>query len=162
MHKSIIVLMLLMVSTSLLSGISVVRKGSWTPICSGVWISQHNRYDKALEAVINHGEDCDIKPPSRFEIRFDSEPEPITETKDLEISWSTPTRREDDTEITSIDRFNLYFAFNGGIQNIIQVEADTNLYTLANVAAGSYNIQVSTVSNGVEGKPSAPITIQVN
>lgn len=137
---------------------SITMKGKWTPICNGVEVSQHNRYDKALEVVINQNYDCDIIPPDRFEYRSGTiEPAQLVT---IAISWDKPTELEDGTALKTIDRFNIYYDFNGVFQDVIEVEADSVMYTLADVAAGSYSFQISTVSNGVEGKKSDAVIIQ--
>ena len=155
MKASVAAVALLLVSVAAL-GITVTRKGYWTPVCSGIAISKHNRYDKALTAAINHGGNCDIIPPSRFEVV--TEPD-HAETMDILVSWQPPTRREDDSHIDKIDRLNLYYSFDGGVQSIIQVEATSNSYTLSDVAAGSYSFQMSTVSHGREGKKTPLVQI---
>lgn len=164
MRRLLIGLTLFAIAFSAIATPREVRKGYWVPVCDGVEISRHTRYGKALLAVVNHGSDCDIIPPV-FEVRFKQgqklEPEPEPELNDLKISWTTPARNEDGTEIKTIDRFNLYWGLTGSFQNVVQVEADSNSYTLAGLSAGSYSIYMSTVSNGDEGKPSAPITVDV-
>lgn len=165
MIKYIVLVALVVISFVSSANISIVMKGRWTTVCDGKWISQHNRYDKALEAVINQNTDCDILPPQRFEIRLsEPEPEPTTEppqTTSIAVSWDIPTRREDGTALTTIDRFNIYYDFDGVLQDVIEAEASSTLYTLANVQAGSYSFRVSTISEGVEGKKSDAVTIQV-
>jgi hypothetical protein len=157
----LLTLALLVFSSILLAGnITITMKGKWVPVCDGVEISQHNRYDKALEAVINKDSNCDIIPPDRFEIRRQPLIEEVQQN-DIALSWELPTKREDGSALNTIDRFNLYQTFNDGSTIIIEVESTATSLTLANVAAGSYHFQISTVSEGIEGAKSPPITVEL-
>lgn len=169
MIKYVVLVAFVVISFVSSANISIVMKGRWTTVCNGKWISQHNRYDKALAVVINQNTDCDILPPQRFEIRL-SEPEPTEpdeptteppQTTSIAVSWGTPTRREDGTALETIDRFNIYYDFDGVLQDVIEVEAVSLMYTLADVQAGRYSFRVSAVSDGVEGKKSDAVTVQV-
>ena len=157
MRNLFLCLTMLLVSAAAFGSISIVMKGYFTPVCDGLAISKHTRLDKAFVAAINHGGDCDILPPVRYEIRLHNESEPVAETKDIYLSWSLPNENEDGSTITSIDRFNLYWGLAGSFQNVIQVEATSVNYTLANVSQGTYSFYMTTVSGGVEGNPSASI-----
>jgi hypothetical protein len=152
---------LLVFSGVLVAGnITITMKGYWVPVCDGVKISQHNRYDKALEAVINKNSNCDIIPPDRFEIRRQSLIEEV-QLDGIFLSWELPTEKEDGSALNIIDRLNLYQTFDDGSTIIIEVESTAASLTLADVAAGSYHFQISTVSEGIEGAKSLPITVEL-
>jgi len=152
-------IILLVFSASIQAEVSIIRKGPWVAVCDGHFISQHNRYDKALAAALNQMANCNIIPPQRWEIRHTSI---IKEEKsnDILLNWDIPTKNEDGSTLTIIDRYNLYQTFNGGDTSIIEVQADSTNITLADVAAGYYSFQMSTVSEGLEGEKS-PV-VQVN
>ncbi len=81
---------------------------------------------------------------------------------DIELTWTSPTEKEDGSAITSIDRFNLYYSIDNVVQNAIEIQADANSYTLVDVAQGAHTFQISTVSEGLEGEASSPITVSVS
>lgn len=153
-------IILLAFSTAIHAEISIVMKGPWVAVCNGQFISQHNRYDKALQSAINQMADCNIIPPVRWEIRHTSI---IKEEKsnDILLSWDIPEKREDGSDLNIIDRFNLYQTFNGGDTSIIEVQADSTSLTLANLSDGLYSFQMSTVSEGLEGKKSPSFQIEL-
>ena len=152
-------IILLAFSTTIHAEVSIVMKGPWIAVCNGQFISQHNRYDKALQSALNQMTNCDIIPPVRWEIRHTSIIKE-EQSSDIILSWDIPKQREDGSDLNIIDRFNLYQTFNDGDSSIIEVQADSTSLTLADYAAGSYSFQMSTVSEGLEGKKS-PL-VQVN
>jgi hypothetical protein len=151
MIKRILFLMLL---TSIAnSELSIVMKGNWIAECGGVQVSLHNRYDKALESAINQKKNCNIIPPTRFEITFSE----VMQLKNIELTWDLPGLREDGSEIEKIDRFIIYVYFNGVFQNTIEVSGTATVYELLEVETGTYEFQISTVESGQEGNKSPKI-----
>ena len=131
--------------------LTIVMKGNWLTQCSGVIVSTHNRYDKALESAINQNKHCNVIPPSRFEVSVDTQP------RSIELTWDLPELREDGSKIEKIDRFNIYIYFNDVLQNTIEVAGDVISYQLSEVETGNYSFQISTVEDGQEGKLSPKI-----
>jgi len=152
-------IILLVFSTAIQAEVSIIMKGPWIAVCEGQFISQHNRYDKALQSALNQMKDCNIIPPQRWEVRHVS-PNQEEKSNDILLSWEIPRKREDGSDLNIIDRYNLYQTFNGGDKSVIEVQADSTSLTLADVAAGSYTFQMSTVSKGLEGEK-APL-VRVN
>ncbi len=148
---------LLIYSSLSVASITITMKGKWSPTCNGVVISEHKQFTKAVEAVINQNVECDIIPPDRFEIRHE-----VVEPKSIKLTWDLPTEYEDGRALTIIDRFNLYQTFNDGGQMLIEVQASSTEYVLANVSRGVYTFKISTVSEGLEGKPSKAISVTVD
>ena len=134
--------------------VSIVMKGNWLTECSGVIVSTHNRYDKALESAINQNKNCNVIPPTRFEVSVDTQP------KSIELTWDLPELREDGSKIEKIDRFNIYIYFNDILQNTIEVSGNATSYQLLEVETGNYSFQISTVEDDQEGQLS-PMIYQV-
>jgi hypothetical protein len=80
---------------------------------------------------------------------------------DIELTWQTPTEREDGSAITAIDRFNIYHSVDNVVQEPIEVQANAINHTLVDVASGSYTFQISTVESGLEGELSDPVNVDV-
>ena len=135
---------------------SIVMKGDWITQCNGAQVSNHNRYDKALESAINQKTDCDIIPPLRIEVRTDRE------TKGILLTWDLPELRTDGSKIEQIDRFNIYVYFDGIFQNIIEVSGASTSFQLFEVKTGNYSFQISTVELGQEGQLSSKIFQEIN
>ncbi len=153
----LLLLALLIYSSLSVASITITMKGKWSPTCNGVVISEHNRYDKALEVAINQDAECDIIPPDRFEIRHE-----VVEPKSITLTWDLPTEYEDGRALTIIDRFNIYQTVNDGSQMLIKVQASRTEYVLADVSPGVYTFKISTVSEGLEGKLSKPTIITID
>ena len=131
--------------------ISIVKRGDWLVICDGVQISNHDRYDKAIQSAINQSKDCDILPPLRIEVRW------IKDKPAILLTWDIPTEREDGSSIESIDKFIIYHAISGAIQDPIEVSGSATQYTLLEVAQGSHAFEISTVEDGQEGRKSPTV-----
>lgn len=137
-------------------GISLVMKGTWKVSCNDALISQHNRYDKAIEAVVNQNKDCHIIPPDRIEIRL-SDTTPKNQT--VTLSWSIPTLREDGADLNLSDIAG-YFIYESGVQYFVS-GGETVEYSLT-LPIRVYSFTISTVTkDGVEGKKSEAVTTQV-
>ena len=157
-------LLLFMIAGAAFGSVSITMKGKWVPTCDGIEISSHNRFDKALEASINHGSDCDIIPPSRFEIRHreaqtepEPEPEAEPETHIIELSWSIPTQRENGTELKESD-IEGYFIYADNVQYFV-FEGNATSYTLE-LFKGPHSFTISTLTiDGIEGAQSQIINI---
>jgi len=74
------------------------------------------------------------------------------------LTWDTPTEYEDGRSLTQIDRYVIYYSIDNVVQDPIEVPASNVDYTLVDIAQGRYIFQISTVSLGVEGLKSNPIT----
>lgn len=86
----------------------------------------------------------------------------VVSAADIQLTWDKPEVYEDGSALTTIDRFNIYYSIDNAVQDVIEVQADANSYTLADVAAGSHTFQISTVSEDVEGERSDPVNVPVN
>jgi len=143
-----------------MGSVSVTMKGRWLAECSGVTVSEHNRYDKALESVFNNGGNCDIIPPDRFEVRSSyREPEAPAEPEQQQIAftWNIPTRREDGTNLALSDISGYIIRWGDGEHIIEGSETVSKVLTLP---TGSYSFTISTITtDGTESAPSAAITI---
>lgn len=80
---------------------------------------------------------------------------------DIQLTWTTPTGREDGSQIESVDRFNIYQTFNNGDQIVYEVVSTSTNYQIPNVETGNYTFQISTVEAGQEGALSDPISLNV-
>lgn len=81
---------------------------------------------------------------------------------DIQLNWEAPTQYEDGSALTKIDRYNIYYTVDNVLQDVIEVSATATDYTLVDVAQGTYVFQISTVSNGNEGKVSTPAVVNVD
>ncbi|MDC0600108.1 hypothetical protein OAO65_02240 [Flavobacteriales bacterium] len=79
----------------------------------------------------------------------------------IELTWVTPTGREDGTAIQSIDRFNIYHSIDNVIQDSIEVSATDISYTVSEAQEGIHVFQISTVELGQEGEKSAAVSAPI-
>ena len=80
---------------------------------------------------------------------------------DIQLTWETPTEREDGSQIDTIDRYNIYHSVDNVVQDTIEAQANSLAYTLVDVAQGSHTFQISTVEGGLEGVLSDPVNVDV-
>lgn len=85
----------------------------------------------------------------------------IAQAADIVLTWTTPTEREDGSQIKQIDRFNLYHTANNVLQSAIEVSADSTSFQVSDVEAGTHTFQISTVEYGREGALSEPVSMSV-
>lgn len=83
----------------------------------------------------------------------------ITLAADIQLTWDTPTEREDGSTIQEIERYNLYYTLNNVLQDTIQIDALSNTYTIQDIEVGTHIIQISTVADSLESKLSDSKTI---
>lgn len=69
---------------------------------------------------------------------------------DIIIKWNQPETLEDGSEITSIDRFNIYHTANNGSESAIEVDSNDTSYQISDIETGNHSFQITTVSNGIE------------
>ena len=50
----------------------------------------------------------------------------ISTAADIQLTWGTPTEREDGTAIQEIQGYNLYYTLNNVLQDLIEVDAASN------------------------------------
>ena len=86
----------------------------------------------------------------------------ITAATDIQLTWSTPELREDGSTIQEIERYNLYYTVNNVLQDVIEIDASANTYTIQDIEIGTHILQISTVESGLEGELSAPVTLSTS
>ena len=86
----------------------------------------------------------------------------VSTAADIQLTWGTPTEREDGTAIQEIQGYNLYYTLNNVLQDVIEVDASANSYTIQNISTGNHTIQISTVEAGSEGDLSDPVTVSTS
>lgn len=79
----------------------------------------------------------------------------------IELTWSTPTEREDGSLIEVIDRYDINFSIEGVDQPIIPVDSVNNSYYLIDVSPDDYVFKIRTVENGLVGRYSSPVSTNV-
>ena len=80
---------------------------------------------------------------------------------DIQLTWDTPTEREDGSKIESIDRFNIYHTIDGSSTNIIEVDAAFLEYKILDAKEGAHAFQISVVELGREGIKSDVVPVMV-
>tara|TARA_R110000772_G_scaffold199263_1_gene309877 strand:- start:44 stop:382 length:339 start_codon:yes stop_codon:yes gene_type:complete len=80
---------------------------------------------------------------------------------DIQLTWDTPTEREDGTAIETIDRFNIYHTADGGGTNIIEVDPTLLSYKILDAQEGAHAFQISAVELGQEGVKSDVVPVVV-
>lgn len=83
----------------------------------------------------------------------------ISVATDLKLNWVKPELNQDGTAIQEIEKHNLYYTINNVLQDIIEVSALSDSYTIQNIKAGTHTLQVSTVADGTESELSTPKTV---
>jgi len=86
----------------------------------------------------------------------------ITAATDIQLTWSTPELREDGSAIQEIERFNLYYTVNNVLQDVVEIDALSNSYTIQNIEIGTHILQISTIEAGLEGELSDPLTLSTS
>ena len=81
---------------------------------------------------------------------------------DIQLTWDIPTEREDGSTIQEIERYNLYYTVNNVLQDVIEIDASANTYTIQDIEIGTHILQISTVESGLEGELSAPVTLSTS
>ena len=81
---------------------------------------------------------------------------------DIQLTWDIPTEREDGSTIQEIEKFNLYYTFNNALQDVIEIDALSNSYTIQDIETGTHTLQISTVEAGLEGELSDPLTLSTS
>lgn len=80
----------------------------------------------------------------------------ITLATDIQLTWETPTEREDGTAIQEIEKYNLYHTVNDVLQSVIEVDPSDTSYTTLNAPTGIHSFVITTVtSNGESDKSNA-------
>jgi hypothetical protein len=141
------------------SEVSITMKGQWQVKCAGLLVSNHNRYDKALQSAINQTTDCDIMPPSRFEVRgLAVEVVPVDDMNiSISFTWSIPTGRTDGSILALDDIEGYVIRWEGGESIIHGANVVEKVITLPD---GNYSFTISTIAkDGTESAPSASIII---
>ena len=86
----------------------------------------------------------------------------VSLAKDIKLTQSAPELREDGTAIQEIERYNLYYTHNNVLQDVIEIDALSNSYTIQDIETGTHTLQISTVEAGLEGELSDPLTLSTS
>ena len=81
---------------------------------------------------------------------------------DIQLTWDIPTEREDGSTIQEIERYNLYYTVNNVLQDVIEIDASANTYTIQDIEIGTHILQISTVESGLEGDLSNPVALSTS
>ena len=72
-------------------------------------------------------------------------------TQCIELNWTAPTEREDETLIQAIEKYNLYQTHEGILLPTIEIDRAATSYSTCNVQTGIHLFQITTVElDGVE------------
>ena len=86
----------------------------------------------------------------------------VSTAADIQLTWGTPTEREDGTAIQEIQGYNLYYTLNNVLQDVIEVDALANSYLIQNISTGIHTFQISATEAGQEGQISNPYTLSTS
>lgn len=163
MSDAIMKIILFALSISLVSFAyaGITMKGRWSAECNGVFISEHNRYDKAFEAILEIEEDCVIYPPLRWEVKRSKTTNEESNIRVLTLSWGIPNKREDESNLplSEIDGYKIY---NLTTNEAYLVEDESQTKYSLEIELGEYDFAISTVTiDGLEGAKSDSIKVVV-
>ncbi|KZZ75253.1 hypothetical protein A3765_10545 [Oleiphilus sp. HI0130] len=83
------------------------------------------------------------------------------EKPDIHLTWVHANLREDGTPLSvdEIKGYNIYYAHNGGPENVISLPP-TTAYSLLDATPGIYLFQISTVAE-IEGRRSEIVQVEI-
>ena len=84
----------------------------------------------------------------------------LASAKDIRLTWTAPELRTDGSKIETIDKFNLYYSIDEGVESVIEVDASATSHTVSSVVFGLHSFKISTVEAGQEGEVSESIAIR--
>lgn len=76
-------------------------------------------------------------------------------TQCIELTWTAPTEREDETPIQAIEKYNLYHSLDDILLPSLEINATATTYTTCNVPTGVHIFQITTTElDGIEERES--------
>ena len=83
----------------------------------------------------------------------------VTWSKCIQLDWTAPTEREDETAIQAIEKYNLYYTNQDSVLSIVEIDGAAITYSTCSIQTGTHIFQLATVEDSQEGEKSDLLSI---